>query len=71
MDINTPIGKKITTSVQSLKNGSEQEQSYAILYLKPKRQYTLKKIVKYDWHTDIWIAEVPGVKFNSVQFENL
>ena len=71
MDIKTPIGKKITTSVESLRNGTEEDQGNAILYLKPKRLYTLKKIIVHDWHTDVWIDEVPGVKFNSVQFENI
>ena len=71
MSLETKPGAKITVTSQSIHNGTEENKGDAALYLKPKRQYTLKKIVVHDWHTDVWISEIPGVKFNSVQFENL
>lgn len=33
--------------------------------------YTLDDLVVYDWHTDVYLKEFPGLKFNSVLFEEI
>ena len=71
MSLETKPGVKLLVTSESIKNGTDDDKVNADLYLRPKRKYTLKKIVVHDWHTDIWVEEIPGVKFNSVQFENI
>lgn len=71
MDLKTKPGAKIVVTSESIRNGTEEDKANASLYLKPKKRFTLRKIQVHDWHTDVWVEEIPGVKFNSVQFENI
>lgn len=33
-------------------------------------KYTVERMLTHSFYTDVFLKEVPGVKFNSVQFED-
>lgn len=35
------------------------------------KEYTLCDVEIHSWHTLVWVAEIPGIEFNSVLFEEL
>jgi hypothetical protein len=40
-------------------------------YLKIGNVYTVEQTVEHSWHTKVYLKELPGKKFNSVQFERV
>ena len=73
MDIFTPPGKKVTAYFKGgvLQHGQDWQREEASKYLKPKKKYTIEKINVYDWHSEVYLKEFPGVQFNSVHFINV
>lgn len=51
--------------------GYEGDQVLAKKYLRENEEYTLSNIDVQNWITFVTFAEVPGVEFNSVLFENV
>ncbi len=49
-------------------NGWPPDREQAARHLEVGRVYRLERFEIHGWHTDLWLAEVPGVRFNSVQF---
>lgn len=52
-------------------NGYEHHQLTAMKHLEVGGQYTLELADQEDWHTDYYLAEFPGVAFNSVMFDDV
>ena len=50
--------------------GRESDQETARKNLVPNQTYTVDRTKVHDWHTDVFLREVPGVRFNSVHFED-
>lgn len=48
--------------------GHDHDKHSAEKYLVKNRCYTVADTVPGDWHTDVYLVEVPGVAFNSVLF---
>ena len=71
MDIHTKPGGKIVVTEESAKSGYKSHQETVRDYLIIGQEYTVKKIYIENWHTDVYIEEVPGVPFNSVNFKNV
>lgn len=51
-------------------NGRESDLEYAQKYLKPNAEYTVNHTIVSGWSTDVILEEFPGIKFNSVMFED-
>jgi hypothetical protein len=51
-------------------NGLEGDQQKALKHLTVDEIYTVDRTVVHNWHTDVFLVEVPGVYFNSVLFED-
>lgn len=39
--------------------------------LKEGEKYHLSRLEVFSWHTDVYLKEFPGCRFNSVQFEEV
>ncbi len=50
--------------------GYERDQRVAREHLKLGASYTIESTEVGNWHTDVYLVEVPGVAFNSVLFDN-
>ena len=50
------------------KNGYDRHVATAAKYLKKDETYTIDHTEVGSWHTDVYLQEIPGVSFNSVQF---
>lgn len=48
--------------------GYEHEQETAQKHLELGKEYTVEKTVVHNWSTDVYLQEVPGIRFNSVFF---
>ncbi len=68
MNINTTKGDRVR--VDNLTSGYLPDQKIANQYLKLGDVYTVEKTVVYEWHTDVFLQEFPGVAFNSCFFED-
>lgn len=69
MNIKTKPGEKIV--FQFPKNGRQSDIEHAAEYLELGKEYTLEDIYVHQSCTDVYLKEVPGVKFNSVHFSNV
>lgn len=70
MSIDKKHGDKIKVTAETIKNGTLFDQLDAPL-LKIGEKYTIDAINRDDFSTDVWIKEVPGIRFNSVMFDDL
>ena len=52
-------------------NGYELELTQAHKFLKTGKVYTVLRTEVYEWHSYVWLQEIPQVPFNTVQFEDL
>lgn len=73
MDIYTNPGKKVFAVFERgvLQHGHSHEKIEASRYLQPEKRYTIEKIDVWDWSSDVYLKEFPGIRFNSVHFENV
>ena len=69
MDIYTKTGSKIVLAFYD--KGMESDIKNAKKYLKLNDVYTLDKTEVYEDITFIYLSEFPGIRFNSLQFENI
>lgn len=53
------------------KHGSEFDKKHANKHLKIGETYTIDYTDICEWHTDVYLKEVPNEYFNSVHFENI
>ena len=71
MSIDKKVGDKIIVTIKSIQNGTHFDQLDADVALKIGNKYTIEKIEPHDFHTNVWVKEVPGIRFNSVMFDDL
>lgn len=69
MDIYAKKGHRVVFS--NPESGYQHHQNTAKEYLKVGKTYTINKTEVSNYHTDVYLEEVPGVAFNSVLFEDL
>jgi len=69
MNIYAENGDKVVCS--TFDAGYKHEQQIAAKYLVIGKEYTIDQTVVDNWHTDVYLQEFPGVKFNSVFFEDV
>ena len=68
MDIYSKVGTKVIFAYPD--SGYPHHQKTAAEHLELGRVYTVERIDVGGFHTDVFLAEVPGVAFNSVLFEH-
>lgn len=68
MDIYSKPGARVVFSFPT--SGHDYDQANAAKYLKLRHHYTIDRTDVDNWHTSVWLREVPEVSFNSVQFTN-
>jgi hypothetical protein len=69
MDIYSESGTKIHFTRPSA--GSKFDQELVKKYLIENNVYTVERTRVGNWHTDVYLTEVPGVAFNSVHFSDV
>jgi len=68
MNIYAKHGAKVVFAYPD--NGYDHDIETAKKHLVVGKTYTIDHTDVYDWHTDVWLIEVPGVRFNSVHFQD-
>ena len=68
MNIYAQKGDKVVVS--SLTAGYENEQETVKKHLKLGNTYTVEETKVHSFYTDVFLQEVPGVRFNSVFFKD-
>ena len=69
MNIFAKKGAKVICS--TLDAGYDYHKEIASKYLVIGKEYTVEYTDVDSWHTDVYLQEFPGVKFNSVFFEDV
>src|ERR1043165_1067316 len=69
MPLDAEEGYKVTVTERSINSGYSHDKENANKHLKVGCIYTIERTDVQDWSTDVWIKEVPGVRFNSVHFK--
>jgi hypothetical protein len=69
MDIYAKPGTKVVFC--NLDWGYAGDQEWAKKHLFPGQIYTVDHTEVYNWSSDVILKEVPGVKFNTVLFEEI
>lgn len=64
-------GDKVKVTTSSAENGYSNDQENVKKYLKIGDEYTVKEVNVKGWITDVYLQEVPGIKFNSANFVNV
>jgi len=55
----------------SVRGGDESDKELVGKYLEVGREYTVERTEVHGWHTEVFLREVPGVAFNSTNFEDV
>ncbi|MEI7620003.1 MAG: hypothetical protein WCJ57_00340 [Candidatus Falkowbacteria bacterium] len=63
-------GEKVKVTAISAENGYSNDQENVKKYLKIGDEYTVTEVNVKSWMTEVYLQEVPGIKFNSVNFVN-
>lgn len=69
MNIYAKHGDKVIVTEASYKAGDKASDN-TYLHLEVGKVYTVEYTDVHNWHTDVYIKEVPEVAFNSVNFED-
>lgn len=69
MDIYSKPGSKVMVTKESRLNSVHKDEIDA--FLKIGKPYTVNKIEVHDWVSYVWLKELPGQSFNSVNFINV
>lgn len=51
--------------------GNERDGELIRKHLVIGKEYTVEKTEVHNWHTDVFLQEVPDIAFNSVSFEDV
>lgn len=74
MNINAKRGDKVIVTLKSIINGYQSDMEKAKRWLEPyemsRKVYTVDEITIYEWCTNVCVKEIPGVVFNSANFED-
>lgn len=68
MNIHATKGHQVV--VDNLTSGSTYEQDLVKKHLKMHKTYTVESTHVHGFHTDVYLQEVPGERFNSVFFKD-
>ena len=69
MNIYAKSGDKVVFSYPD--NGYDGDREDGKKYLEVGRTYTVVATEIHNWNTDVWLEEVPNVRFNSVLFSDV
>lgn len=69
MDIHSPNGTMVVFMFPNA--GWREDQRVAKKHLAVGGKYTVDYTEVHNWHTDVYLKEVPNVAFNSVHFQEL
>ena len=70
MNIYAKSGHKVVVTEEGMRSGYEPHIAIAKQYLTVGKVYTVDRTVVDNYHTDVFLQEIPGVAFNSVHFED-
>jgi len=68
MNIRALEGHKVMVTKESAKNGHDHDGEAVRKHLTLRKHYTVKKTEVHNFHSYVWLKEVPGVSFNTVNF---
>lgn len=71
MNIHAKKGHKVIVTNETAKNGYKPDREIVVKWLEIGQIYTIEKTVVFDFHTEVYLREIPDVPFNSVNFEDL
>ena len=73
MDINSKRGTVVRLQMKDgeVFGGYDGDKKMAMKYLKFGEVYHVESTDVQNWHTDVYLEEVPGIPFNSVMFERV
>ncbi len=69
MNIYAKEGDKVICS--TLNAGYDSDKRKAEAHLVLNQVYTIARTVVHDWSTDVYLKEIPDVRFNSVFFKDV
>jgi len=69
MDIYAVEGYKVIVTAETIENGYSVHTKKAKKYLKIDGVYRVEYTKVDDWHTDVYLKEIPHIAFNSVHFK--
>lgn len=70
MDIYAKKGHKVIVTEQGMRNGWKSDEENVAKHLKVDGIYTVERTEVSSWSTAVYLQEIPGVRFNSVHFED-
>lgn len=68
IDIYAKKGYKVTVTDRSIDSGYDGDIRLAHKYLQVGKIYTIERTDVDNWHTEVWVEEIPNMSFNSVNF---
>ena len=71
MEIFAVKGHKVVVTDKSRKNGYEYDTEKVDEHLEVGKEYTVDYTDVGNWSTKVYLVEVPGVSFNSVNFRSV
>ena len=71
MDIHSPAGSKVMVTEQTANNGRSYDSENVKKFLEIGKEYTVRCTIVHLCTTDIYLEEIPGIYFNSVNFVNI
>jgi hypothetical protein len=69
MNIYAKYGDKVVC--ETLDAGYEYDREIASKHLVVGSVYTIEETEVHNWHIDVYLQEFPGIRFNSVFFEDV
>ncbi len=70
MNIYAKSGHKVVVTERGMRSGYEAHIATAKQHLTVGQVYTVDHTEVGDFHTDVFLKEIPGVAFNSLHFDN-
>ncbi len=71
MNIFAHPGHKVIVTEKSFSYSMENDQKQVEKHLEIGKTYTVQRTEVFSFHTNVWLEEVPGQKFNSVCFDDV
>lgn len=69
MNIYAKKGHKV--SCKKLTGDYSHDEQTANKYLQLGKEYTIERTEVHNWYTDVYLIEIPDIRFNSVFFEDV
>lgn len=70
MNIHAKKGSKVVVTEKTKNSGYSIDAERVAKHLEVGKPYTVDRTDVSGWRTDVYLEEVPGVSFNSVNFED-